>query len=57
LVATVIHVVLNWRPLLGYMRRKAGEFLSLRRELVVAFTTVTVLVTLALGHVLVAQYH
>ncbi|MBU0994389.1 MAG: hypothetical protein KJ737_18000 [Proteobacteria bacterium] len=52
LIAAIGHVILNYRLLIKYMRKKVGESTLFKRELLMALIVVSGLVMIAAVHVL-----
>jgi hypothetical protein len=51
-IAVVVHLVFNWKPMSHYMVSKLNEYLPLRTELIIAAITVSALILLVASHAL-----
>ncbi len=51
-VAAIVHVILNWKALIHYVRARIGEYLRFKRELLIAVLGVSGLVLFAASHAL-----
>ena len=51
LLATLSHIILNWRPVLGYVRDKTTICFTFKQECILAFSIVTVLIVIIGSHV------
>jgi len=52
LIATVVHVMMNWKVLTHYVKAKVGEYLRFKRELVLAVLGVSAFIMLVAFHAL-----
>lgn len=50
--AAIVHVTLNWKVMIHYVRARVGEYLRFKRELVIAVLGVSGLVLFAASHAL-----
>lgn len=53
LVSALVHLSLNWKAMLSYMKAKSSEYALFKKEFVIAAVTVTGLLALGLLHVFV----
>jgi hypothetical protein len=44
-ISGIFHIIFNWKPLLGYLRKKARESLKIRKEFVLSGFTVFIIFT------------
>ncbi len=51
-VATILHLVLNWKALSKYMVEKTTELFTFKREMIIAFVVVIVVVGIFSSHAL-----
>ncbi len=51
-VATLLHLALNWKALSKYMVEKTIEFFTFKREMIIAFVVVIFIVGLFSSHAL-----
>jgi len=52
LIAVLIHLSLNWNALIKYIATKTSEYFRFRKEMIVAFVTVALIVGLFSSHAL-----
>ena len=51
LAAIVVHLLLNWKPMMHHMTSKTKEYMAFSREAIIALVIVTAMVLLIASHV------